>query len=317
LSAKAARDSISLPDSDGDKKPGAPNESKQPAAPAAAPDASSVKDTTGEREATLPSAAAASASVTDTASLNSNSFLKSSPVEKIGGPKQVSASLNIADQITVLSSLQGDLKAAASASALAFAQAQASSSLTSSSERSSASAEGLMSQDQIISSLLMQQGASSSNLPPSILSQVLSRENNAIANQPSNLLQSYDQLLALRLHEQKSQDQLAFIRALQQQEEVRLRREIEYHSQRALPCFNNPLETAVRMLPWSVTSNAGTLSSNVSNNNPLGSIHSSLLSAYPVLGSGTASQRPISLDVVQEILKLQQNKNTNTDTQKK
>jgi hypothetical protein len=312
LSAKAARDSISLPDSDGDKKPGAPNESKQPAAPAAAPDASSVKDTTGEGGATLPSAAAA-ASVTDTASLNS--LLESSPVEKSEGPKQVPASLNIADQIAALSSLQGDLKAAASASA--FAQAQASSSLTSSSERSSASAEGLMSQDQIMSSLLMHQGASSSNLPPSILSQVLSRENNAIANQPSNLLQSYDQLLALRLHEQKSQDQLAFIRALQQQEEVRLRREIEYHSQRALPCFNNPLETAVRMLPWSVTSNAGTLSSNVSNNNPLGSIHSSLLSAYPVLGSGTASQRPISLDVVQEILKLQQNKNTNTDTQKK
>ena len=186
-----------------------------------------------------------------------------------------------------------------------------------SSERSSAPAAGLSSQDQILSSLLAQQGTTA-DLPASILSQVFSRENSATANQPSNLLQSYDQLLALRLHEQKSQDQLALIRALQQQEEARLRREIEYHSQRAMPSFNSPLDAAARMLPWAITGNSAVaLSSNVSNNNPLGSIQSSLLSAYPTLGSGTVSQQSNSLDVVARILELQQTKNTNNDTQKK
>ena len=128
LSAKAARDSISLPESDGDKKLAAQTESKPPPL-AAAPDADSAKDTTGETESKLRSTTAAAASVTDSASLNS--CLESSPVEKKEDPKQIPVSLSIADQIAALSSLQGDARTADSASALAFAQAQGSPSLPS------------------------------------------------------------------------------------------------------------------------------------------------------------------------------------------
>lgn len=59
----------------------------------------------------------------------------------------------------------------------------------------------------------------------------------------------YDHLLALRLQDQRSQDELALIRALQQKQEEKIRREIEYNSQRILP-IGNSMDPATSVLPW-------------------------------------------------------------------
>jgi hypothetical protein len=64
-----------------------------------------------------------------------------------------------------------------------------------------------------------------------LLAHSLSRSTN------SSLLPGYNPLFALRLQEQRSHDELALIRALQQQEEAKIRREIEYSSQRNLPIY--------------------------------------------------------------------------------
>ncbi|KAG7342322.1 hypothetical protein IV203_007415 [Nitzschia inconspicua] len=60
---------------------------------------------------------------------------------------------------------------------------------------------------------------------------------------------TYHHFLALRLQERRSQDELALIRALQQQQEEKIRREIEYCSGRLFPVANTG-DPAINMLPW-------------------------------------------------------------------
>ncbi|KAG7337262.1 hypothetical protein IV203_006800 [Nitzschia inconspicua] len=60
---------------------------------------------------------------------------------------------------------------------------------------------------------------------------------------------TYHHFLALRLRERRSQDELALIRALKQQQEEKIRREIEYCSGSLLPVANTG-DPAINMLPW-------------------------------------------------------------------
>jgi hypothetical protein len=316
LTSRVARDSISLPsnvegDDDEGKKSAANNTLLPPAITVVT--GNSGKDNFEEGSSPrLPS-------VTDSLSISSGLEISQSN-EVDTTPGSISANGNIANPIAARSALQEDAAYRTAASATVFPRA--SSDLPGLAERSSARATGLSSQEKLLSSLLSQQGTIST-LPgnhSAILSQILSRKNNSsFSNQPSYLLQPHDQFLALRLQEQKSQDQLALIRALQQQEEARLRREIEYHSQRVIPTLNSPLGAISKILPWAFATpgNNGTLSSNGSNNYPVGRPQPSSLPTYPTIGFGGASQRSASLDVIAELLKLQQSHDPNKDEKKK
>jgi hypothetical protein len=125
-----------------------------------------------------------------------------------------------------------------------------------------------------------------------LLSQSLSR---ASTNAPGALLSSYEQLLALRLHEQKSQEELALIRALQQQEEAKLRREIEYTSHRMLPVASG-LDGVINMFTWGA---------------PAGSMAPPL-----TMNSLSSNYRQHSDQLVVEILKKQRENTENNSKQR-
>ena len=114
----------------------------------------------------------------------------------------------------------------------------------------------------------------------------------------SSLLQAnYNPLLALHIQgqQQRSQDDLALIRALQQQEEAKIRREIEYTAQRNLPIYDPGVQLRV----------ASTAAAN-----PLaGSASQQLPSQLAPLGAGLTSQGALDLSSqLSDLLKKQQNK---------
>jgi hypothetical protein len=74
-----------------------------------------------------------------------------------------------------------------------------------------------------------------------------------------SLMSSYDHLLALSFQEQRSQNELALIRALQQQQqEENIRREIDSNSQRLLP-LRSTRDPIMNVLPWRVATTGNSM----------------------------------------------------------
>jgi len=255
--AKASKASVCLPETKADasvKKPAAISETEDSAKSVAATSDTS-KETSDEATLKPPPEPRLSTGL--------STGSETSAIRTTGAERTQSQLPSLADQLSAFRTLksgsqqlasapqnEGETKSAVEALKAAFALPSGNSPPLLA-ERAASALTGLSSLDQA-SAFYPAYHSTARGLsinPADLLSQSLSRAHNSSANPPASLLSSYDQLLALRAHEQKSQKQLAMIRALQQQEEAKLRRDIEYTSQRFLP-FTNSLDPMVNLFPW-------------------------------------------------------------------
>jgi hypothetical protein len=166
-----------------------------------------------------------------------------------------------------------------------------------------------------IASLLDQQVAANASLfplsrygysidPATLMSPSLVAGRNMSSSDAVSTSSPYDQLLALQLHEQnRSNNSLAIIRALQQQEEAKLRRDIEYTTRRLAAPVGNILDRILPYMPGrsQVVANSTVHSMGSSGVNPL-----TMASLQPMFGRSSDAATLIAFNEALKALEPQQ-----------
>jgi hypothetical protein len=144
------------------------------------------------------------------------------------------------------------------------------------------------------------------------------------ATNTASLLSSYEQMLLMQIQEQRSNDQLHLIRALQQQEEAKLRREIEYSSHRLAtfePLSRSPASFLGGTNPSSALLPLGSAAMNINPMNPTGQGNTNLSLSPALLQHLLSNGRPLSptaIALAQERLRnmLNRDEGSNSDSKR-